>query len=454
VLFYPLYYNHYLYCHYSLFVVWEIFPDPTQLSIKEVTNSMNCVLAYSRSHFNRFKVLLICLASSISLLVFRFMFGRRRSNNNNNKASSTESATQVTAGEVIDTRQEELRINGLDNMGATCYLNSLLQSLFHLRVLRASIWQIQSNSSIIYALQSIFYHLQFGNSSVNTQKLLDSFGWSKYDAYVQHDVQELARMLIEKIEDSISSKKKNESDTSENIISKLFRGEFENYISCLYVDYTSRRREYFYDLQLTVTKSVYHSLKQFMKPDLLTGENKYYANDELKHQDALRGIRFIKLPPVLFIHLKRFEMSPAGIQRKLNTRCEFFNEMNLAEFIEPDKEARNAAADQQQWDYTLQSILVHSGSVNTGHYTCISNVSQDLHDKKWVLFDDNKARYISESEVFEPNFGNDLYDGKSAYMLIYIQKSVFNHVMCDVDKKMIRPKLIERIENENSCTIL
>lgn len=383
------------------------------------------------------------------------MFGKRRGRSSAATSSTIESATQATAREVVDKRQEELRINGLDNMGATCYLNSLLQSLFHLRVLRASIWQIQNNSSIIYALQSIFYRLQFGDSSVNTQRLLDSFGWSRYDAYVQHDVQELARMLIEKIEDSISSKKKQGNGASENIISKLFRGEFENYISCLHVDYTSRRCEYFYDLQLTVTKSVYHSLKQFMGPDLLAGENKYYANDILKHQDALRGIRFIKLPPVLFIHLKRFEMSPAGIQRKLNTRCEFSNEMNLAEFIETDKEKKNtAAADQQQWDYTLQSILVHSGSVNTGHYTCISNVSQDLHDKKWVLFDDNKTRYIPESEVFEPNFGNGLYDGKSAYMLVYIQKSVFNHVMCHVDKSMIRPKLIERIENENSCTVL
>lgn len=45
--------------------------------------------------------------------------------------------------------------------------------------------------------------LQFGDSSVSTKDLTKSFGWDTYDAFMQHDVQELNRVLQEKLEDKM-----------------------------------------------------------------------------------------------------------------------------------------------------------------------------------------------------------------------------------------------------------
>lgn len=57
--------------------------------------------------------------------------------------------------------------------------------------------------SIPLALQSLFYKLQYHDSSVATKELTKSFGWDTYDSFMQHDVQELNRVLSEKLEDKM-----------------------------------------------------------------------------------------------------------------------------------------------------------------------------------------------------------------------------------------------------------
>ncbi|PWZ27498.1 Ubiquitin carboxyl-terminal hydrolase 12 [Zea mays] len=81
---------------------------------------------------------------------------------------------------------------GLKNQGATCYMNSLLQTLYH----------------IPYFRKSLFYKLQYSDSSVATKELTKSFGWDTYDSFMQHDVQELNRVLSEKLEDKMKDAKK------------------------------------------------------------------------------------------------------------------------------------------------------------------------------------------------------------------------------------------------------
>ena len=57
--------------------------------------------------------------------------------------------------------------------------------------------------SIPLAMQSLFYELQYSDTSVATKELTKSFGWDTYDSFMQHDVQELNRVLSEKLEDKM-----------------------------------------------------------------------------------------------------------------------------------------------------------------------------------------------------------------------------------------------------------
>lgn len=101
---------------------------------------------------------------------------------------------------------------GLKNQGATCYMNSLLQTLYHIPYFRKAVYHMPTtendnpSGSIPLALQSLFYKLQYSDTSVATKELTKSFGWDTYDSFMQHDVQELNRVLCEKLEDKMKVK--------------------------------------------------------------------------------------------------------------------------------------------------------------------------------------------------------------------------------------------------------
>ena len=61
----------------------------------------------------------------------------------------------------------------------------------------------EAATSLAVALQSLFYKLQYSDTSVSTKDLTKSFGWDAFDSFMQHDVQELNRVLCEKLEDKM-----------------------------------------------------------------------------------------------------------------------------------------------------------------------------------------------------------------------------------------------------------
>ena len=92
-------------------------------------------------------------------------------------------------------------------------------------------------------------------------------------------------------------------------------------------------------------------------------------------QDARKGVRFVRFPPVLQLQLKRFEYDPYQDQMvKINDRLEFPTELDLSAFLDrsvPEVAAAAAAAGPDAGAapvYMLQSVLVHVGGIHGGHY--------------------------------------------------------------------------------------
>ncbi|CAE7427667.1 UBP12 [Symbiodinium natans] len=288
--------------------------------------------------------------------------------------------------------------------------------------------------SIIEALQNVFYGLQTSERAVSCMELMKSFGWDASDAFIQHDVQELNRILCDQLEEQMKN------TAMAGSIKRLFEGEMENSIQCLDVDYTSRRPETFCDVQLSIKSekgpllhTLEESLKEFTAEEMLHGDNMYQAEGYGK-QRAKKGIRFLKFPPVLNFQLKRFHFDRERVEMvKLNSRFEYPRLLDLSPF------APRAGR------YLLHSVVVHCGDVDGGHYC--TYIRPNL-DARCVKFDDDKVTSCHDSAAVEASFGGDDDDfdefSFNAYMLVYIQEQCAENVLRVPDPKQVNSRMVDR----------
>ncbi|KAK6103014.1 Ubiquitin carboxyl-terminal hydrolase family protein [Brugia pahangi] len=386
-------------------------------------------------------------------------------------------STMDTTGPLANLDDNNHCYVGLVNQAMTCYLNSLIQTLYMTPEFRNAIygWKFTGSEaaearSIPCQLQKLFLLLQTSDrESLETLDLTASFGWSNSEAYEQHDIQELCRIMFDALKQKWSK-----ADAS---FQELYRGNMEDFVKCLFCQKENIKQDEFLDLPLAVKqfgatdafKSVEEALHAFIKPEVLEGSNQYYCEGCRRKQNALKGLRIIKFPYLLSIQLKRFDFDCNTLHRiKLNDKMTFPALLNLNEFVydatksEPPKkiswasavsvsrkkdepttskpnlsdyvsraEQNNGHLDEQEVDmllkrdgpflYELFSVMVHQGSASGGHYFAyIKNMDQD----KWFCFNDSNVTPASIEDIhrtFGGSCGGWSSGNTNAYMLMYRQ---------------------------------
>jgi hypothetical protein len=100
------------------------------------------------------------------------------------------------------------------------------------------------------------------------------------------------------------------------------------------VDYQAERRDKFLDFSLaiqefgsnTTMKSLTEAIEHYLQPEILDGDNRYFAESVGRKVDAIKGLKFCKLPTILSVHLKRFVFDFSGdniVQKKINDQVSF-----------------------------------------------------------------------------------------------------------------------------------
>jgi ubiquitin carboxyl-terminal hydrolase 7 len=219
-----------------------------------------------------------------------------------------------------------------------------------------------------------------------------------------------------------------------------------SYIKCKNVSYKSTKMETFYDIQLNIKgkKNVMESFDDYVSTEILDDENKYDAG-EYGLQKAEKGVIFASFPPILHLHLLRFQYDPmTNNSVKFNDRFEFGEKINLDKYLEKPEETPA--------NYILHAVLVHSGDNHGGHYVVFIN---PRGDGNWCKFDDDVVSSVPKTAAIDQNYGGseddymlNVRNCTNAYMLVYVRESGMKAVLQDIIDEDIPSELNEKLNEE------
>lgn len=245
-------------------------------------------------------------------------------------------------------------------------------------------------------------------------------GWGPREVNEQQDVSEFWQMLYQLLRDA-------GGEVQRERLERIFEGRTLNYVRCTRVDFKREREERFTDLQMQVSgcSSLMDSFRHFVAEEKLDGANRY-RTPEHGRQDARKGARFTQLPPVLQLHLKRFEYDAAtGMMQKLQQAFTFPTTLRLRSFL-----AKGAADGRPAPVYRLYAVLSHAGDVGSGHYVAYV---RPLGSDQWYEFDDTRVRKVPEEAAVKAQYGGEYSRNKkgffnmgappNAYMLTYVREN-------------------------------
>lgn len=143
--------------------------------------------------------------------------------------------------------------------------------------------------------------------------------------------------------------------------------------------------------------SIQSCLSQFTALELLTGNNKVGCetcteringkDGKTVYTNATKRFLVSSPPAILILHLKRFQIGPRCMFRKMAKHVDFPTILDLAPFCAMNKVRKlpNASSWQNEVLYSLYGVVEHSGSMHGGHYVAYVKVRQPVKagDPKW-----------------------------------------------------------------------
>jgi len=312
---------------------------------------------------------------------------------------------------------------GLQNQGATCYMNSLLQQLFvmpHFVDQVIAAWaslppeKALNKKSALYQFCALMCHLRadqtkFYDTVPFCEVLTDGEG-QPLSFIEQQDANEFFNRLFDKLEEEIAPGK------DKQMFKRLFGGTNSNQVICKECGHISERVEPFFSLSLDVRnqRDIETSLSNMIEGEMLNGDNQYACDQCKKKVDAVRRSCLGDLPNYLVVHLKRFEFDFDSMQHvKVNDECKFPHDLDLSPFCKAGLAAIDSGSPipDLQARYHLAGVLVHTGMVNSGHYYSFIS-TRNPSKEAWFEFNDTHVHNFDPNKLPEEAFGGISTDPK------------------------------------------
>lgn len=292
---------------------------------------------------------------------------------------------------------------GITNLGAICYMSSMLQQFYMIPQFRYSILAADNkkptnfavlektgetiNDNLLYQLQSLFAYLEITDrNSYNPSGFCYSFkdfNGNPTNTSIQQDSQEFLNMIFDKLDFELST-------TPYKLLTKgVFGGQSCSQVICSECKEVNENIEDFYNLSVDVkhSKSLYESFQKLIAGDTISD---YHCAKCDKKVDITRRTVISKLPNVLIVHLQRIVFNfDTYANEKINTRLEFPHDLNLLPYT---KQGLDNIESTDCFNYELVGIVVHSGTADLGHYYSYIRENSQNNSKKWLEFNDSAIR--------------------------------------------------------------
>lgn len=328
---------------------------------------------------------------------------------------------------------------GLKNLGNTCYMNSILQCLFHTEYLNEIFDKPIEVHKVPYSVLTLeykeLYDIAMNNNCiikpskfwVNMQKVAKYYNYEQFVGPVQNDACEFLTFIMDSFHEStkyginikINGRIKNRIDEIAHTCYKRLYSMYKdgysdiidkvlNYQITLITDlkkqpkilsincdpihilhlplpdpnfiYKNHLKHHIDDKKITI----YDCLDYYIHPECLEHENQWYNEETNEKQDVIKKTMFYKFSDYVFICLKRFNM----MMKKNATYVEFPIEgLDLTSYVCSYK-------NKPSYIYDLYAVCNHMGTIHYGHYTAFIKKNEG-----WYLYNDDKISKIPSKRI-------------------------------------------------------
>ena len=250
-----------------------------------------------------------------------------------------------------------MKILGFENLGNTCYVNSVLQCFMYNEDFQELVKSDTNLSQLVNVING-------KPGKFDLKLFINSFG--KFKKFEQQDAHEFITDLLDKINDT----------------HHFYHGQTKNIVKCTNCKTIKNIYENFNSINLNVNISVINSFLDYLKKETHNDPyNLYYCETCKCNQISKKKIILNILPKNLIIVLKRYLVKKNDFI--IDTVLNIKNGGNIV-------------------IYNLISVINHIGNENNGHYTTtIVNEKVTVDDNRLFKFSNYNDAYIlfySQSE--------------------------------------------------------
>jgi ubiquitin C-terminal hydrolase len=316
---------------------------------------------------------------------------------------------------------------GLNNIGATCYMNATLQCLANIKHLTTTLLKESQNfknpykykltSAFIEVLKNLWESNKRSYSPDNFKKIISEMN-PLFNGIQANDSKDLIIFLLEKLHKELNNVEKpktviqnriNQYDYEscfkafsnyytnnyKTVISDIFYGMFNSMMTCFNCNVTVNNIQIFNILIFPLNEvrlfkkrsqnfvNIYECFEYYQKTELMSGNNQIYCNNCHSMSNSLNMSKLIISPHVLVINLNRGK----GLQ--FDIKFSFEENLDITNYV--------YYSSQCPTKYQLVGIVVHFGpSSIDGHFIAFC---KSYKDNKWYKYNDATVTQSDFNEV-------------------------------------------------------